>query len=179
SREPKTGGSLFGGFGKKKSPAVQGPDSSLFPDGSAQHMTGGTMVGNNTSASLYTSPTNSPAISSSPGVIMPTTQAPAKEKKKLFGGGGLKPSQPKLRSSSPTVNSTSVINNNGNNYYVVKTSTRMVPYGQNAPVVLPVGAVVQMTKPGENYATVSLNNGLSGVIGVRALRPASSADLGQ
>ncbi|MEO0415936.1 MAG: hypothetical protein AAF226_13395, partial [Verrucomicrobiota bacterium] len=143
---------------------------SLFPEGSAQQAQGGTPM-----APSYGTPAGVSQVSSSSGMTLPGTQPPAKEKK-LFGKPKISKPQVVAGSTSPT----SVINRNGNSFYVTQSNTQFMKYGATVNsttiLALPPGTIVQMTKPGQNWATVMMPDGSTGVIEVKSLRAANPGE---
>ena len=190
---PKKKFSLFS-FGKKKTkpqPVAAPIDTGLFPAGaipttaaSGTGATNGTMV-SYTDVSPTPSPTPTAApqpapapVSSPPPAAVASNTPPAPqaappqaappEKKKLISF----PSLGKPSGDGPPAGST--VNPNGHSYYVVGESSQFMKYGDSQMTstisAIDPGTVVVMTKPGDDWATVRLSDGSSGVIQTKHLR---------
>lgn len=178
------GGGLFG-FGKKKEAVSSGPvgiDASLFPEGSfASAPTGGELRGGYTAEDVVEQAREMPAATGS--VELPGASAP--EKRSGFsipkpslsipgvGGGG---------GSSGSVPTLTTVNSSGNDYYVVTGTAQFMVYGddqmQSEVRALPAGTVVRMTKPGDQWASIQLPGGASGIVQNKFLRAASGSEAG-
>jgi hypothetical protein len=184
----KSGGSSSGGglfsFGKKKSsqPEAGTIDASLFPAGSvAQAPTGGSLGGGYTSEDVAQDAAVAPSSTGS-------VQLPGMEEEKRSGGFSFP--KPKINIPKPsssggggaTVPTMTTVNSAGNSYYVVTSTAQIMVYGENQMQseirALPAGMVVQMTKPGETWASVRLSNGTEGIVQNKFLRAASSSEVG-
>lgn len=180
------GGGLFS-FGKKKpEPESPGIDASLFPSTSvSMEPTGGSLQGGYAASSVDSIPAGAPASTGS--FALPGEEAP-----EARSGGGFsfpKPpsiSVPKLGSGSSSgggdVPTLTTVNSSGNSYYVVTQTAQFMVQGEdqlNSEIrALPAGSVVLMTKPGDNWAQVSVPGGASGIVQNKFLRPASAAEAG-
>lgn len=185
SSSSDSGGGFFG-FGKKKessSSGAPGIDASLFPDGAAaQAPTGGSLGGGYTADDVVQ---ESRMVPSSTGSIDLPGEA-STEKRSGFSipkpslsipgigsGGG---------SSGSSVPTLTTINSSGNDYYVVTSTAQFMVYGddqmQSEVRALPAGSVVRMTKPGDQWASIQLPNGSSGIVQNKFLRGASGAEAG-
>ncbi len=156
---------LFG-FGRKNEPAPPAISSSLFPS----DLVPGAPVGNGTTGLTQ---------ASAPSVALPAVEP---ESKKRFSLPVPKLPTPKgIGKAASGVSSTSVINRNGNSYYIVEQSAQFMKYGATPTdtTILAVspGMIVNMTKPGEGWATVQLQNGSTGVIETKNLRAALSSEI--
>jgi len=182
---PSSGGGGFFGFGKKKesSSVAPGIDASLFPDGAvAQAPMGGSLGGGYTEDDVVEESRMVPASTGSielPGeettkkrsgfsIPKPSLSIPS------IGGGGSSSG-----SSVPTLTTT---NSSGNDYYVVTSTAQFMVYGddqmQSEVRALPAGSVVRMTKPGDQWASIQLPNGSSGIVQNKFLRGASGSEAG-
>jgi len=190
AREEKKGffGRLTSGFGggdrkKKKEDAGGGIDASLFPEG-AVASAGGSEASYASAPSRAPVSAGMPASTDSSGLPLPGAE-PESER------GGFSLPKPKLKvpklggdggggGSSPA-SATSVINNNGTPFYRVASTAQFMEYGESQMEseirALPAGTLVQMTKPGNDWATVRLQDGREGVIRVGDLRAASAGEV--
>ncbi|MDF1657913.1 MAG: hypothetical protein P1U58_09895 [Verrucomicrobiales bacterium] len=180
------GGGGFFGFGKKKnsSPAAPGIDASLFPEGAvAQSPTGASLGGGYTAQDVVE---ESQMVPSSTGNI----DLPGETSKKKRSGFSIpKPnlSIPALgggnASSASTVPTLTTMNSSGNDYYVLTGTAQFMVYGedqsQSEVRALPAGSVVRMTKPGDQWASIQLPNGSSGIVQNKFLRGASGSEAGR
>lgn len=178
-----SGGGGFFSFGKKKEPSGPAIDASLFPAGSVtQAPTGGSLGGGYTAEDVVE---ESMAVPSSTGSI----ELPGETSEKKRGGFSI----PKPNLSIPSIGSNSgssggsiptltTVNSSGNSFYVVTSTAQFMVYGdeqQSSEVrALPSGTVVRMTKPGEQWASIQLPNGSSGIVQNKFLRPASAGEAG-
>ncbi|MDF1825346.1 MAG: hypothetical protein P1U68_11930 [Verrucomicrobiales bacterium] len=186
-----SGGGGFFGFGKKKAPAGPAIDASLFPAGSvAQAPTGGSLGGGYTADDVVE---ESMAVPSSTGSI----DLPGESVEKKRPGFSIpKPSlasisKPNLSipgmsqgggSSAASVPTLTTVNSSGNSYYVVTDTAQFMVYGedqlQSEVRALSAGTVVQMTKPGEQWASIQVPGGASGIVQNKFLRAASAGEVG-
>lgn len=175
-------GGLFN-FGKKKTPAGPTIDASLFPAGAvASAPTGGSLGGGYTATDVVE---ESVATPSSTGSI----ELPGESTNKKRSGFSI----PKPNLSIPSIGSgggsagssvptLTTVNSSGNSYYVVTSTAQFMVYGddqlQSEVKALPAGSVVQMTKPGEQWASIRLPDGSSGIVQNKFLRAASAGEAG-
>ena len=181
SSRDSSGGGLFS-FGKKKEAQPSGPsiEASLFPTQSmAQAPTGGSLSGGQTATDVAEDSVVAP---SSTGTIeLPGSSGEKKNRTfslpkpklsvpKISGGGG-------GSSGGGGVPTLTTRNNLGTDFYVVTSSAQFMIQGEDSEVrALPAGMVVQMTRPGENWASVRLSNGTEGILQNKNLRPASVSE---
>jgi len=180
-----SGGGGFFGFGKKK--ADNSIDARLFPENAvSQTPTGSDLGGGYTVEDVAEDASFAPSSTgdivmpgetakrgggfnlSMPTISMPTVSLSGKNKSGSNGGGNV-----------PTL---TTINSSGTDYYVVTSTAQFIVYG-NDPMssevkALSSGTVVRMTKPGEQWASVRLPDGLEGVLQNKFLRAASAAESG-
>jgi len=185
------GGGLFSFGGKKKESAnVVTVDSSLFPVVAVQQDPTGNPGGGYTDADFDSdSDANSEwgasEAPSSTGVI----ELPGQTQEKTWGGFSLpkpKLSLPKFLKAAggggAGVPATTTVNSSGNSMYVLTSTAQFMVYGadrmQSEVRALPAGTVVQMMKPGEQWASVLVQGGSEGVIQTKYLRAASSNEAG-
>jgi hypothetical protein len=184
-----SGGGGFFGFGKKKA-VITGPsiDAGLFPDGAVTEARvprsfNNAEVPQTSSRSSDQFASESPVSSSSSSVQLPG-QTMEKEKSRGFSIPTMSiPSISKSEGrSSGSVPTLTTVNSSGSSYYVVASTAQFMVYGesqmQSEVRALPVGTLVLMTKPGEQWASVRLPNGTEGIIQNKHLRPASGAESG-
>lgn len=183
SASSSRGGGLFSFGGKKKEPADVGKiDASLFPAGAVQEAPTGRLGGGYTADDVAR---DAAAAPSSTGSI----ELPGQTMEKERSGFSLpKPnlSIPKITKAasggSPGIPTTTTVNASGNSMYVVTSTAQFMVYGadrmQSEVRALPAGTVVQMLKPGEQWASVLAQGGAEGVIQTKNLRPASSNEVG-
>ncbi|MDF1738839.1 MAG: hypothetical protein P1U86_06755 [Verrucomicrobiales bacterium] len=184
SASSSRGGGLFSFGGKKKESetTVGTIDASLFPAGAVQSTPTGNLGGGYTAADVAR---DAEAAPSSTGSI----ELPGQTMEKERSGFSLpKPnlSIPKITKAatggSPGIPTTTTVNSSGNSMYVVTSTAQFMVYGadrmQSEVRALPAGTVVQMLKPGEQWASVLAQGGAEGVIQTKNLRPASSNEVG-
>ncbi|MEM9016514.1 MAG: hypothetical protein AAGC68_05840 [Verrucomicrobiota bacterium] len=180
-------GGGFLGFGKKKQESSEGGtiDAALFPAGSvAQAPTGSNLSGSYTPQEVAEESYSAP---SSTGSFALPGEAP--EKKKGFSLSMPNISIPSIGQSGSSsggggrsVPTMTTINSAGNDYYVITGNAQFMVYGSDAMEsevrALRPGTIVRMTKPGENWASISLPDGTSGVVQNSFLRAASATEAG-
>ncbi|MDF1858737.1 MAG: hypothetical protein P1U87_00910 [Verrucomicrobiales bacterium] len=176
------GGGLFS-FGKKKSsqPEAGTIDASLFPAGSvAQAPTGGSLGGGYTSQDVAQDAAVAP--SSTGSVQLPGMEAEKRSSGFSFPKPKINVPKPSSSGGGGNVPTMTTVNSAGNSYYVVTSTAQIMVYGENQMQseirALPAGMVVQMTKPGETWASVRLSNGTEGIVQNKFLRAASSSEVG-
>lgn len=181
--EKSNSGGLFA-FGKKK-PATDARsiDASLFPTGAAEQApTGGGLSGGYTTEDVSN---EMAAAHSNTGSLALPGEAPEKKKFSLPKPNLSLPSlasnsKPSERGSSVPTRTT--INSQGNDYYVVTSTAQFMVFGeeqmQSEVRALAAGNVVQMTKAGDQWASIRLSNGMEGVVQNKFLRAASSSEAG-
>lgn len=178
SAPAERGGGLFSFGGKKKeSTSVGKIDASLFPAGAVQQAPAGSLGGSYTAADVAQDASVAP--SSTGSIELP---GPMQEKKR----SGFSLPKPKISKASggggagvPTM---TTVNSSGNSMYVVTSTAQFMVYGadrmQSEVRALPAGTVVQMLKPGEQWASVLVQGGSEGVIQTKNLRAASPNEVG-
>jgi hypothetical protein len=182
SSSSSRGGGLFSFGGKKKASSEVGKiDGSLFPAGAVQSAPTGSLGGGYTAADVAQ---NAVAAPSSTGSI----ELPGQTMEKTRSGFSLpKPSLslPKITKSSgggAGIPTTTTVNSSGNSIYVVTSTAQFMVYGadtmQSEVRALPAGTVVQMLKPGAQWASVVVQGGAEGVIQTKNLRPAAANEVG-
>lgn len=153
-----------------------GIDAGLFPENAVNSApTGGSLSGN------YSAEMESPqevAASSTGDLELPGQSAGPEKKKFSFPKPNISiPKVGEAVSERRTTNSPSL----GTGYYVISNQAQFMQYGESQMEsevrALPAGAVVRLTKPGADWATVQLSDGSSGVLQTKNLRPASSGEI--
>lgn len=166
-----SGGGGFFGFGKKKSaPAGPSIDASLFPDSAvSQEPRGGRLTGGATVASVE--PEASPSAAGS-------VELPGRTLEKPRSGFSLpKPnlSLPSLP-SVPSMGRAEGGSSGATGYHVVTGTAQFMVYGaeqmQSEIRALPAGTTVMVTKPGDQWAGIRLDDGTEGVVQNKFLKAA-------
>tara|TARA_R110000850_G_scaffold167905_4_gene292924 strand:- start:3335 stop:4990 length:1656 start_codon:yes stop_codon:yes gene_type:complete len=170
------GGGLFS-FGKKKSNGTI--DAGLFPDDAVSSTpTGGSLQGEYIAEDFSQDTAFAP--SSTGDIVMPGES----QKKGGFNFKVPKLSVPSIGKSNKSSATTplTTINSAGTDYYLVSEASQFMVYGSDQMTsevrALQPGAIVQMTKPGAQWASVRLPNGTEGIIQVKFLKAASAAQAG-
>lgn len=171
SSSGSSGGGLFG-FGKKKTPEPTGGiDAGLFPEGAVdQAPRGGRLTG---SATVEDVSQETTFASDSTG----TVELPGQTMEKSRGFSLPKPSLslPSLPSVSKSGGGGGSI---GGGYHVVTSTAQFMVYGseqmQSEIRALPAGTSVLVTKPGEQWSGIRLDDGTEGVVQNKHLKSASS-----
>ena len=172
SRESSSGGGFFG-FGRKKPESNAGGtiDASLFPDGAVNQAPRGGSLGRSAVAADAAEDASF-ASSSTGSIVMPGETV---EKSRGF-------SLPKPSLSLPTIPSLTKSENTGGattstGYHVVTNTAQFMVYGaeqmQSEIRALPAGTSVLVTKPGEQWSGIRLDDGTEGIVQNKNLRPSS------
>lgn len=174
SRESSGGGGFFG-FGRKKpEPSPVGKiDASLFPEGSVnQAPTGSRLSGGYTVADVASDAAVAPTSTGSielPGQSVEPSRGFSLPKPSL--------SLPSLPSLPKPSGSSGGGNLSTGGYHVVSANSQFMVYGadqmQSEIRALPAGTSVLVTKPGEQWSGIRLDDGTEGVVQNKNLRPAS------
>jgi hypothetical protein len=163
-----SGGGFFG-FGKKKAPEPAGKiDASLFPEGAvSQAPRGGRLTGGATVADVAEDAVEAP---SSTGSIA----LPGQGEEKPRGFSLPKPSLPSLPSIKAGGSGGGSVSSG---YHVVTSAAQFMVYGteqmQSEIRALPAGTSVMVTKPGETWSGIRLDDGTEGVVQNKNLKAAS------
>jgi hypothetical protein len=164
------GGGGFFGFGKKKAAEPAGKiDASLFPEGAvSQAPRGGRLTGGATVADVAEDAAEAP---SSTGSIA----LPGQAEEKPRGFSLPKPSLPSIPSITKAGGSGG--GNVSSGYHVVTSTAQFMVYGseqmQSEIRALPAGTSVMVTKPGESWSGIRLDDGTEGVVQNKNLKAAS------
>lgn len=168
------GGGGFFGFGKKKSSAPAGGiDASLFPEGAvSQPPRGGSLSGGATTAAVAEDAATAPA---STGAIVLPGQTVEKSRGFSLPKPSLSlPSLPSLPSISKSEGGGGGVSSG---YFVVTSPSQFMAYGaeqmQSEIRALAAGTTVLVTKPGETWSGIRLDDGTEGVVQNKHLKPAS------
>jgi hypothetical protein len=169
------GGGGFFGFGKKKSAEPAGTiDASLFPEGAvSQAPRGGRLTGGATVADVAE---ETAAVPASTGSIA----LPGQVEEKPRGFSLPKPSLPSLPSIKPGGGSGGGSVSSG--YHVVTSTAQFMVYGtdqmQSEIRALPAGTSVMVTKPGETWSGIRLDDGTEGVVQNKNLKAGAGVSSG-
>ena len=159
-------------------------DASLFPDGS----TSATPMGGPLTAAAPAAPNTTAAGRSGPTgefAAAPSSDLPGQEKKGLQFPTLTVPDFSEVGKPDPTVpkkwKERTTSHKGGSNYYVVSAATNFMKFGRsqfNSEVSeLAPGTVVRMTKPGDEWSLIQLQNGSNGIVKNKSLRPAQAAEV--
>ena len=174
-------------FGFKKKNIAPAPepasiDTGLFPTGAVANTSSGEVIGGYSPNAGQTAPAPASTTTNS-NVAMPGTTPPERSTpgRKFTIPKPKIPTPKKIaKSAGSGIPTTTTVNKNGNSFYVVNSSAQFMKYGasrsETTIMALPPGTIVQMTKPGESWASVRTSNGSSGVIETKNLRAASAAE---
>ena len=159
-------------------------DASLFPDGS----TSATPMGGPLTAAAPAAPNTTAAGRSGPTgefAAAPSSDLPGQEKRGLQFPTLTVPDFSEVGKPDPTVpkkwKERTTSHKGGSNYYVVSAATNFMKFGSsqfNSEVSeLAPGTVVRMTKPGDEWSSIQLQNGSNGIVKNKSLRPAQAAEV--
>jgi hypothetical protein len=155
------GGGGFFGFGKKKAAEPAGTiDASLFPEGAvSQAPRGGRLTGGATVADVAEETAAAPTSTGSIAL-------PGQVEEKPRGFNLPKPSLPSIPSITKSGGGSGGSVSSG--YHVVTSTAQFMVYGseqmQSEIRALPAGTSVMVTKPGETWSGIRLDDGTEGVV---------------